>query len=869
MIINLSSNGETNHANFTNRFSDNIIIKPNSTVCLTRISLVREATQTKIIIPAGLTMSFRFTPYDISTQIINVVETTYTPELLKNRLNAMFGGFLAYNYEFLARVEIVNDDVEIEFTSYINYNKWQATKIRTFLFGDENTRNVNRKSILLTNGTTLPEGTIDADDELRGVLFTGGAGAKGFCPYWGNGNLKIDNQVNGGAYNLLCYGPVNYGGSNICIVNPTLTTKQVIRLGSCYFDNALDQYNLAPVPGNVHANTYSYEVSFGPSGNANNRNGKAVVSLRDNGTNTLGEVGTVYNWFCGDTVLFNPQSVVAPTGTEEPGQLFTINTKIHGRKGLIGYLPSQLSGTKYWNVEEPVYTTPYDYWERYGNDPINLAAYFDGETIYGSRLGRGIKSTQIQQVQVQYKLYASVGTTTVMTYNAQPVGTRSVGNFPFYRTWNAGGATDDGNLCCYNIIEPNGLPSGVCPTFISFIFQLEDKTGYTAQTERTLFAGATNSGMRIDLGAVSGWDVEFFEIDSTAHNSVLQDAGAAPIAWNYTSNYLFQMKTYGSGVDNSWNISVTDLVSGVAYLANGTMTGGGLEPIVTLAGDPSNVNNEYFLHGYLGEFRFYQKPATNDGDILYWDELALNLKNFYNGTGGDNTIVDGYGGTIYSELYTAGENKYGNWGTLDPQITMCPTITRPGDGAAFDANWYNMTDLWCFPCPTMPFASRDILSTNVYGYANRGQGIVNSNPLNDILDIKDYNETEQRILDFQSTVNPPNSADDPIFSTTSETESVEIEDKIFNIQIKNLPHRNFNGAISNYDKTIYQIGSMVSSAVVGDKKIIEIYPPVKVVTQLENAGDLVLNQIEVMITDELNKVETDLKINTNLTIEIL
>jgi hypothetical protein len=47
-----------------------------------------------------------------------------------------------------------------------------------------------------------------------------------------------------------------------------------------------------------------------------------------------------------------------------------------------------------------------------------------------------------------------------------------------------------------------------------------------------------------------------------------------------------------------------------------------------------------------------------------------------------------------------------------------------------------------------------------------------------------------------------------------------------------------------------------------------MYPPVKVETELENAGDIVLNQLEVMITDELNKVETDLKSNTNLTIEI-
>ena len=72
MIINLSSNGETNHANFINQFTDNIVIKPNSKICLTRVSLVRDGKQTKITIPAGTTMSFRYTPYDVRTFVLNV-----------------------------------------------------------------------------------------------------------------------------------------------------------------------------------------------------------------------------------------------------------------------------------------------------------------------------------------------------------------------------------------------------------------------------------------------------------------------------------------------------------------------------------------------------------------------------------------------------------------------------------------------------------------------------------------------------------------------------------------------------------------------------------------------------------------------------
>ena len=170
---------------------------------------------------------------------------------------------------------------------------------------------------------------------------------------------------------------------------------------------------------------------------------------------------------------------------------------------------------------------------------------------------------------------------------------------------------------------------------------------------------------------------------------------------------------------------------------------------------------------------------------------------------------------------------------------------------------------------TMPDDDRYVVDTNINSSSLTGVGIVSSAALNTILDIKDYDTTTDVVLQTQQTGASQNTIDNPIFSTTSGVEQVDIDDKIFNIQIKNLPHRNYNGAISNFDKTIYQIGSLVNGKTIEDKRIIEVYPPVKVFTELENAGDIILNQLEVMITDELNIVETDLKANTNVTIEIL
>ena len=45
----------------------------------------------------------------------------------------------------------------------------------------------------------------------------------------------------------------------------------------------------------------------------------------------------------------------------------------------------------------------------------------------------------------------------------------------------------------------------------------------------------------------------------------------------------------------------------------------------------------------------------------------------------------------------------------------------------------------------------------------------------------------------------------PIALTESEQSEVDIDDKIFNVEIKNLPHRTYNGSINTFDKTIYTL----------------------------------------------------------------
>ena len=867
MIINLSSNNESNHANFINRFTDNIIIKPNSKICLTRISLVRDGKQTSVLIPAGTTMSFRYTPYDIKTEIINAVDTTYTADTLTNRLNFLFGGLKSFNYTFEARATDTGENIEIEFTSYLDNAAWQNTTLQDFLFTDGNKeRQMNIASAKLISGGTIPTGNINSDLELRSVLWSTSPTTTGFGAKWGNNYTVIPNQGNKNAFNMYNSGGNQYGSSFITIVNPTFTATQEIRIGPGVYDDVADDYSIIPIPGNLGNNNWYLQLFFGASNNNDIQNGTLYMAMYNNETETQEIVDNGQPWYCGDTVEIYVDGV-AGDGTEPVNELFTFNAKCHSRDGLIGWIPSGLSGTKFWNVETPSYMSPADYWMKYGDDLDSLEDFWDGNKMYGARLGRGIDETQIVKEPVEYK--TTVGLASVpITYSSVPAGLRGVGNFPFYRAYTSlSGISNNVDIGCHTAIGTTGLPIENVPTLFTCVFQLVSKAFFTTNTIRTLFAGPTQNIIKIDT-AGTAYDIEITEKDGTNSLINLVDGGATRIVFNNTSNYFLSVKSYGFSINPQVDIIITDLTNNVDYTGTATLMGSGMDNILHIGGNPSSLLNTYYLHGYLGDFRFYQKPTDITGDITYWNNTVTYLKTYYDDTGLDESEKAYFGANRTYNIYTDSEKKYGNYGSADHTNTMTPAVMRVGRDTIYDPAGYNFSDIFFFPMQTMPDANRNTsLSVDAYNYS--GVGIVSSNELNDVLDIKDYDETTQTVLQVQTSPSGQDTINNPIFSTISEVEQVDIDDKIFNVQIKNLPHRNYNGAISNFDKTIYQIGSLINAKTIEDKRIIEIYPPQKVFTELENAGDIVLNQFEVMITDELNKVETDLKANTNLTVEIL
>ena len=103
MLINLSSNGELDPAKFSNSFSEGMVIKPNSFVCLVSASVVEDLNNTVITVTANTPMAVRFDSMNVMWALINTVDTNYSINGFIDRLNEIFDGLIHTNRRFKAK----------------------------------------------------------------------------------------------------------------------------------------------------------------------------------------------------------------------------------------------------------------------------------------------------------------------------------------------------------------------------------------------------------------------------------------------------------------------------------------------------------------------------------------------------------------------------------------------------------------------------------------------------------------------------------------------------------------------------------------------------------------------------------------------
>ena len=127
MLINLSSQNETNPAQFTNHLSDALEIKPFSYICLVKGQVFRTKEQKQIAIPPDTVMFVRWTAYDVGTLTLNsggASDLIFTVAGLVQYVNGMWGqlGFPAgYVLELIHNDPVgVGNDERVEFKFLAN-----------------------------------------------------------------------------------------------------------------------------------------------------------------------------------------------------------------------------------------------------------------------------------------------------------------------------------------------------------------------------------------------------------------------------------------------------------------------------------------------------------------------------------------------------------------------------------------------------------------------------------------------------------------------------------------------------------------------------------------------------------------------------
>jgi len=140
----------------------------------------------------------------------------------------------------------------------------------------------------------------------------------------------------------------------------------------------------------------------------------------------------------------------------------------------------------------------------------------------------------------------------------------------------------------------------------------------------------------------------------------------------------------------------------------------------------------------------------------------------------------------------------------------------------------------------------------------------------DVLDFIDPDEDPNGNLIQVPRVLPPNpvTPNDWTSKIIADADISLVDNEAMNVEITNLTHRTLNGASKSYDKTIYQIPTIAFNEEIGNQEIVEFCPPSKVWIPLNNAMEIPLNKLDVLIASvDGKKVET-LSQETNISIQI-
>lgn len=633
MLFTISSNGELDHAKFSNYFNDSVMIKPNSFVCLIQASIVEDLNNTIITLPANTFIQLRFDPMNQYRLEINAVETEFSIRELKDRLNTMFSAAQIYiNRAFICKVEATTDGkLELHFEYYTplaaqignqNFLRY-AYQVNTNQLANEPQQTINYPCIANTTAT-YANGFENAfpvigtnGNWLRTSFNSSPGGNSGAVAPTGNPTFLI-NGVNYGygmirntnreSFNLA----VGLENSEDFDLEDQLNVSQFTMggcpdgtgtsnalqfhfvIGNMTHDLGTNVYTDAPIPGLPAHNSIPIDMTW-------KGDGRLTCSVRNTTTNNLDEVyNQLYN--IGDMYrVSNSLSTILPRDIDN---CYMPLVKRYDYQGQVFFLPGSVNTTggtygtaATWNTKivpfNPGINWSYKNASRTADAAINSVDWISSATRLsmnncytgcwgghgynnGSR-GNNLNARYLGQVAEAMEITPNLGgLLNSVSYLEQ---------LPRYKR-NPDDAVSNPTAANRNVLDLNlfnGYLTSELPTMISLIFSVYNDTAMSGnQNHRYTLVGGRQTNLltrgkviEIAMTNLEAWDVAVYDDLGVATTHILQDSTGARINldWKNADDHqnIYALIYSDDGAGNT-NVVIADLRTTTEYGSVGVPT---------------------------------------------------------------------------------------------------------------------------------------------------------------------------------------------------------------------------------------------------------------------------------------------------------
>tara|TARA_R110002020_G_scaffold7688_2_gene32050 strand:- start:6506 stop:9196 length:2691 start_codon:yes stop_codon:yes gene_type:complete len=464
----------------------------------------------------------------------------------------------------------------------------------------------------------------------------------------------------------------------------------------------------------------------------------------------------------------------------------------------------------------------------------------------------------------------------------------------FLQRFLKGGASQENQVIEIGATVNDAIEAAL-PTAFSICVRFQDDTALGGNANQILYGGHQVGGgsqqmvyLVIGSAAITLYDISG---GSVTLNPLLNGTGAAMGNWSYDKNYAITVASGGNN-NQAMSVLITDEDGGF-YAATGNTSGpNGQFPNLRYIGseypptvNPANVNKR--MNGAVWDFRIFQ---FNNYDIptsyTDWRRCHEEIAGY--------SVVTANAGIVKSDLWFYNFDDRVVWNTEDPTTLSLKSmgqaaqrrwgpVWRKADGATpSQVNWPHFGNLQapmnftCEPVNTNSgtLNSVDYGQTSSFGIFTEDLGaltnplVYGNQPSVELLTAHAADNTATLMIAWNDTesVNPDNFAERAGGGVNA---GVDVREQIYNICIENLPHRTHNGRTRNLCKSIYEVlHNETQNTIKGDVELINVVPPKKIWIPLNNSGDMPLNEFHVRITDGAMIEVTDLFSDTHIHMEI-